>query len=123
MTVNTERRRGACRPAEEEVSHAEQLVHRADLFMASVLKQLIAKGLTKTPRDGSQPEPHSGPLENPEADADHDCFVTLTAQPQSPSPEADYDKLLVGGKHCCHFFEMFPRCEHMKMIVTYVYSL
>ncbi|XP_024132093.1 nuclear receptor coactivator 7 isoform X2 [Oryzias melastigma] len=85
---------GDAAPSAEEVMGlaASQSQHNSSAtFLTS---ELIAKGLTKTPRDGSQPEPHSGPLENPEADADHDCFVTLTAQPQSPSPEADYDKLL-----------------------------
>ncbi|XP_020569147.1 oxidation resistance protein 1-like isoform X3 [Oryzias latipes] len=57
-------------------------------------EQLIAKGLNKTSGGGSQPEPHSGHQDKPEADADHDCFVSLTAQPHSPSQEADYDKLL-----------------------------
>lgn len=87
--------------------------------MASVLKQLIAKGLNKTSGGGSQPEPHSGHQDKPEADADHDCFVSLTAQPHSPSQEADYDKLLVCGKYCSHFdvFEMLPHHEHMIMIV------
>ncbi|XP_043998399.1 nuclear receptor coactivator 7 isoform X2 [Gambusia affinis] len=42
----------------------------------------------------SQLELDCGSKEKPEADADQDCLDSLPAQTPSPSPEAEYDKLL-----------------------------
>ena len=69
--------------------------------MASILKQLGVKGKNALTSEGSShPElsSDSGPTEKLEADGHQSCFDTLAAQPQSPSPEAEYDKLLVRGK-------------------------
>lgn len=65
--------------------------------MASILKQLVVpKGKnTQTIRGSTQPELDSDPKPKPEVETDPDSFDTLPAQPQSPSPEAEYDKLLV----------------------------
>ncbi|KAM6912244.1 oxidation resistance protein 1 [Xenentodon cancila] len=91
-----------------------QFVHvrvGANPVMTSIVKQLVTKGKTAVPSDGS---PHlgldsgvecqknleagGGPRSKPagklEAAGGHSCFDTLPAQPQSPSPEAEYDKLL-----------------------------
>lgn len=66
--------------------------------MASILKQLVVpKG--KTTSTGQEPELDSGPNLKREVEADQDFLETLAAQPQSPSPEAEYDKLLVSMTH------------------------
>lgn len=70
--------------------------------MASILKQLVVpKGKnTSTGRGLSQPELDSDSDPNlREVEADPDSLDTLAAQPQSPSPEAEYDKLLVSRRN------------------------
>ncbi|KAI3367670.1 hypothetical protein L3Q82_026501 [Scortum barcoo] len=61
-------------------------------------EQLVVPKGKNTPagRGSTQPELDSDPDPNPkqEAEANPDSLDTLTAQPQSPSPEAEYDKLL-----------------------------
>lgn len=66
--------------------------------MASTLKQLlVSKGQnTSTSQGSSQAEVDLDPKEKLEAVTDQDS--TLAAPPQSPSPEAEYDKLLVSSK-------------------------
>ncbi|XP_034715130.1 nuclear receptor coactivator 7 isoform X2 [Etheostoma cragini] len=49
---------------------------------------------SSTGQGSSQPEPNSDPKLKREAKAVPDSLETLTAQPQPPSPEAEYDKLL-----------------------------
>lgn len=75
--------------------------------MASILKQLVVpKGKnTATGQGSSQPEPDFGPKLKREAEADPDSLETFAAQPQPPSPEAEYDKLLVRKNNflCCTF--------------------
>lgn len=75
---------------------------RAILNMASTLKQLLAaKGEnTSTGQGSSQPEldSDSEPKLKREVEAGPDPLDTLAAQPQSPLPEAEYDKLLVSRK-------------------------
>lgn len=77
--------------------------------MASTLKQrLVPNGGTQATgqRSVQPPEPGSDQDLKQEVKAALDTLDTLTAQPQSPLPEADYDKLLVsGGKNeltCSH---------------------
>lgn len=69
----------------------------AILTMAFSLKQLVVpKGKNTSPGEGSShPELDSDTKERPEAEVDQDLLNPLAAQPQSPSPEAEYDKLLV----------------------------
>lgn len=69
----------------------------AILTMAFSLKQLVVpKGKNTSPGEGSShPELDSDTKERPEAEVDQDPLNPLAAQPQSPSPEAEYDKLLV----------------------------
>ncbi|XP_008283591.1 nuclear receptor coactivator 7 isoform X2 [Stegastes partitus] len=58
---------------------------------------VVPKGKnTSTGQGSSHPEvdSDSDPKRKPEAEADQDGSDTLAAQPQSPSPEAEYDKLL-----------------------------
>lgn len=67
--------------------------------MASILKQLAvpkAKN-TSTGHGSSQTElnSNSDPREKQDVEADQDSLDTLSAPPHSPSPEAEYDKLLV----------------------------
>lgn len=81
--------------------------------MASFLKQLISK----VKSDGSsQAELDSEPKENPQDEDDQDCTAGLAAQPQSPSPEAEYDKLLVSGNitACCAVHE----CVRVRLLFT-----
>ncbi|MEQ2251634.1 hypothetical protein ILYODFUR_013145, partial [Ilyodon furcidens] len=62
-----------------------------------VKEQLVSKRKdTSVSRKSSNPQldSDSGLNKKKEADADQDCLDSLTAQPQSPSPEAEYDKLL-----------------------------
>lgn len=69
--------------------------------MASTLKQLLVPngGTQATGQQSVQPpELGSDPNLKQEVKATLDSLDTLTAQPQSPLPEADYDKLLVSGK-------------------------
>lgn len=72
--------------------------------MAFLLKQLaVPKGQTcSTSRGSSQSEPSSGsdPKDKPEVESDGDSVETLPAPPHSPSPEAEYDKLLVSKINC-----------------------
>lgn len=95
-----------------------QCVHvgvKANLIMASILKQLAIRGKNTLASEAPSrpgPDSDSGPKEKLEADGGPDsepgekleadgrqsCFDSLAAQPQSPSPEAEYDKLLVRGK-------------------------
>lgn len=67
---------------------------RAILTMAFALKQLVDPEGKNTSS--------SGGLSHPELDseeqANRDCLNPLAAQPQSPSPEAEYDKLLVSTR-------------------------
>lgn len=69
----------------------------AILIMASTLKQqcVPAGENASTGQGSSQPEPDSDPNLRPAAEAGRDPLDLLTAQPQSPLPEAEYDKLLV----------------------------
>ncbi|XP_061599849.1 nuclear receptor coactivator 7 isoform X2 [Cololabis saira] len=84
-----------------------QLSSSAPLITA----ELVMKGKKAVPSEGSSPPgrgsgverqkkleadvgPDSQPAEKLEADGAQSCFETLAAQPQSPSPEAEYDKLL-----------------------------
>ncbi|XP_030574571.1 nuclear receptor coactivator 7 isoform X2 [Archocentrus centrarchus] len=56
---------------------------------------VVPRGKNTSTSDGSShPELDSDPKESPEEQADQDCLNPLAAQPQSPSPEAEYDKLL-----------------------------
>ncbi|XP_040916637.1 nuclear receptor coactivator 7 isoform X2 [Toxotes jaculatrix] len=58
---------------------------------------VVPKGKsTSTGQGSSQPELNSDsdPKERPKAEVDRDCLDTLPAPPHSPSPEAEYDKLL-----------------------------
>lgn len=75
---------------------------RAILIMASTLKQLLVpKGKHPSAGQGtSQPEldSDSDPNLKREVESDRESVDTLAAQPQSPSPEAEYDKLLVSRK-------------------------
>lgn len=75
---------------------------RAILIMASTLKQLLVpKGKHPSAGQGSpQPKLDSDSDANlkREVEADRESLDTLAAQPQSPSPEAEYDKLLVSRK-------------------------
>ncbi|XP_037551465.1 nuclear receptor coactivator 7 [Nematolebias whitei] len=58
-------------------------------------EKLISTVKTSSGSDGSsQTELDSEPKENPADEEDQDRLETLGAQPQSPSPEAEYDKLL-----------------------------
>lgn len=69
--------------------------------MASTLKQLLVPngGTQATGQQSVQPpELGSDPNLKQEVKATLDSLDPLTAQPQSPLPEADYDKLLVSGK-------------------------
>ncbi|XP_047200803.1 nuclear receptor coactivator 7 isoform X2 [Girardinichthys multiradiatus] len=62
-----------------------------------IVKELVSKRKdTSVSRKSSNPQldSDSGLNKKKEADADQDCLDSLTAQPQSPSPEAEYDKLL-----------------------------
>lgn len=70
--------------------------------MASTLKQLLVPNggnPASGQRSAQQPELGSEPNLKQEVKATLDSLDTLTAQPQSPLPEADYDKLLVSGKN------------------------
>lgn len=70
--------------------------------MASTQKRLLVpNGGTQATgqRSVRQPEPGSDPNRKQEVTSTLDSLDTLTAQPQSPLPEADYDKLLVSGKN------------------------
>ncbi|XP_023249519.1 oxidation resistance protein 1-like isoform X4 [Seriola lalandi dorsalis] len=71
-------------------------LERATLIMASILKQLVVPKGKNTSQGSSQPElkPDSDPKEKPKAEKDQDCLDILPALPHSPSPEAEYDKLL-----------------------------
>lgn len=78
--------------------------------MASILKQLVVpEGKnTSTGQGSSQPELDSDPKLKREEEADLVSLETLAAQPQPPSPEAEYDKLLVGKKlPLLHVLEYF----------------
>lgn len=68
--------------------------------MASTVKQQhVPTGENASTSPGwSQTEPDSDPNLKPAAEAGRDPLDTLTAQPQSPLPEAEYDKLLVSRK-------------------------
>ncbi|XP_042356265.1 oxidation resistance protein 1 isoform X2 [Plectropomus leopardus] len=61
-----------------------------------IQKELVVpKGKnTSTSQGSSQPELDVDPKQKREAEADPACLETLAAQPQPPSPEAEYDKLL-----------------------------
>lgn len=67
--------------------------------MASTLKQLaVCTGRnTSSDHGSSQAELTSGsdPKEKTNVGADRDSLDTLPVPPHSPSPEAEYDKLLV----------------------------
>ncbi|XP_041827377.1 nuclear receptor coactivator 7 isoform X2 [Melanotaenia boesemani] len=68
-----------------------------NLSAAPIPRELLLKEKNTFTSDGStQLEPHSDSAlrEKQEADADQGCFDTLAPQPHSPSPEAEYDKLL-----------------------------
>lgn len=101
-----QREMGKCRPVERGSSHSCLWVCiyfnvRAILIMASILKQLVVpKGKnTSTGQGSTQPELDSDPNPKREVEADPDSLDTLAAQPQSPSPEAEYDKLLVSRRN------------------------
>ncbi|XP_070699127.1 oxidation resistance protein 1 isoform X2 [Pempheris klunzingeri] len=68
-------------------SSSAALIHREQL--------VVPKGKT-TSQGSPQPEldSDSDPKPKGEVEADQDSLETLAAQPQSPSPEAEYDKLL-----------------------------
>lgn len=67
--------------------------------MASFLKQLVSKRKdASVSGKSSQLELDCGSKEKPEADADQDCLDSLPAQTPSPSPEAEYDRLLVSER-------------------------
>lgn len=97
---------GKCRPRETGRSQSPSpggicFNVRAILDTASTLKQLLVpKAGNPAPgqRSAQQPELGSEPNLKQEFKATLDSLDTLTAQPQSPLPEADYDKLLVSGK-------------------------
>lgn len=58
---------------------------------------VVPKGKNASTGQGSshpEVDSESDPKKKPEAEADQDSLDTLAAQPQSPSPEAEYDKLL-----------------------------
>ncbi|XP_023249518.1 nuclear receptor coactivator 7-like isoform X3 [Seriola lalandi dorsalis] len=59
-------------------------------------EQLVVPKGKNTSQGSSQPElkPDSDPKEKPKAEKDQDCLDILPALPHSPSPEAEYDKLL-----------------------------
>ncbi|XP_022605959.1 oxidation resistance protein 1-like isoform X2 [Seriola dumerili] len=59
-------------------------------------RELVVPKGKNTSQGSSQPElkPDSDPKEKPKAEKDQDCLDTLPAPPHSPSPEAEYDKLL-----------------------------
>ncbi|XP_058470705.1 nuclear receptor coactivator 7 isoform X1 [Solea solea] len=58
-------------------------------------EQLLVPKRRSTPSGlGSAQNPDSGPRETSEAETDRDCVDTVPAPPLSPSPEAEYDKLL-----------------------------
>lgn len=65
--------------------------------MASTLKQLVVPKGKAAAQGSFHPELDSGAKEKPEAEADQDRLDALAAQPPSPSPEAEYDKLLVSA--------------------------
>lgn len=78
---------------------------RAIINMASTLKQLLVPngGTTATGQGSAQPGLDSDPnLKQEVKAAALDSLDTLTSQPQSPLPEADYDKLLVSEKKRLH---------------------
>ncbi|XP_017266313.1 oxidation resistance protein 1 isoform X2 [Kryptolebias marmoratus] len=62
---------------------------------AHIHTELVAKVKATSIGEGSSlPELDPGPKEKPEDGEDRECLETMSAQPQSPSPEAEYDKLL-----------------------------
>lgn len=67
--------------------------------MASILKQLAVpkRKNTSTSHGSSQTELNSNcdPKEKPDVEVDQEFLDTLSAPSHSPSPEAEYDKLLV----------------------------
>lgn len=99
-----QREMGKCRPVERGSSHSCLWVCiyfnvRAILIMASILKQLVVPKGKNTGQGSTQPELDSDPNPKREVEADPDSLDTLAAQPQSPSPEAEYDKLLVSRRN------------------------
>ncbi len=69
--------------------------------MASILKQLVVPKGKNTSSDQGSTHPELDPDPNPkrEVETDTDSLDTLAAHPHSPSPEAEYDKLLVSRRH------------------------
>lgn len=84
--------------------------------MASTLKQLLVpKGKRSSSAGGSaQPgrDSRSDLSLKREEEPDADSLDTLAAQPQSPSPEAEYDKLLVSRKTMDLRGLRLPLAEH-----------
>lgn len=109
VTTNTERRGNAKRGTDPSCLRGAQFVHvnvTGNLIMASFLKQLASKRKDASVRGKSAPcqlDSDCGLNEEKEEGADQDRLDSLTAQPQSPSPEAEYDKLLVSGRNCFKF--------------------
>ncbi|XP_072220804.1 oxidation resistance protein 1 isoform X2 [Leuresthes tenuis] len=70
---------------------------RLNLSAALIPGELLSKGKNTSANEGSahlELDLNSEPKEKLEGGTGDECFDPLTAQPQSPSPEAEYDKLL-----------------------------
>ncbi|MED6288784.1 hypothetical protein CHARACLAT_029886, partial [Characodon lateralis] len=84
-----------------------------------VKEQLVSKRKdTSVSRKSSNPQLDSDSGLNKKKEADQDCLDSLTAQPQSPSPEAEYDKLLVRRENYCmllHFSEKYTQPKGFKL--------
>lgn len=89
--------------------------------MASILKQLVTrKGEnTQTIRGSTKSELDYDPKMKPEEETELDSFNTLPAQPQSPSPEAEYDKLLVSKTTKLTMFQQENKCFYVYIKVCF----
>lgn len=87
--------------------------------MAFTLKQLVVPKGKNTPTGGgsSQPELDSDLKPKQERVADPDSLDILAAQPPSPSPDAEYDKLLVSRKN--NFDDIFCNSESTNFAMCY----
>lgn len=98
FSVSSKFNSNASSTEESDMGHQSTLKGtKPSLSSASLIARelVVPKGKNTSPGEGSShPELDSDTKERPEAEVDQDLLNPLAAQPQSPSPEAEYDKLL-----------------------------
>ncbi|KAM3594861.1 uncharacterized protein V6R79_015135 [Siganus canaliculatus] len=119
---------------DQHSSHSSSDSHPSSAALVSTEVQGVLKGKNTTTGHGFSPQLNSESIMKQEVDVEQDFLDSLPAQPQSPSPEAEYDKLLdveavpmPDGQLC--LLALPPECcqgdgpeavQYLKLICRYI---